>query len=146
MLTTNHSAWRTLCGAGAALVLCATGLVGQAAPQVCSLTKFVECDETMGCVETSPTGNGPAPTFLRVDRSGGAITILAPEERRGETTEIRHAIDVDGTSILTGTVGERGWSMSIVEQDGAMTMTITDSHVGFVVFGRCMAADRVGGG
>jgi hypothetical protein len=128
-------------GAGLSLLLGVTAVAAQATPLVCSLTQAVECDETLGCEPFSP--EIAAPTFLHVDLARNVVTILGPEERRGEETEIQTVADFEGHTILTGTQPDRGWSMSISKSDGSMSLTISDDHVGFVVFGRCIASDQL---
>ncbi|MFV1986416.1 MAG: hypothetical protein ACC682_04005 [Gemmatimonadota bacterium] len=140
---TGRRAFGVQCFAGASLSLLVSvsALAAQATPLVCSLTQAVECDETLGCETFSP--EIAAPTFLHIDLDRSVVTILGPEERRGEATEVQTVADFEGHTILTGTQRDRGWSMSISKADGGMSLTISDDHVGFVVFGRCIASDRL---
>ncbi len=128
------------------LALCLTPLLiaagGPAAdsPLVCSLVRAVECDGTLNC---GPPINtlGAAPTFLNVDLDGKRITILAPAERRGETTEIRAIERTEDRVVLTGIEAGRGWSMIIFEEDNSMILTMTAEGSGFVVFGNCIDSE-----
>ena len=139
-LTTNRSMTgvRSVAGAGITLLVCASALAAQASPLVCSIKQASECDESLGCETFAPED---AVSFLHVDVARNTVTILAPSERRGEVTEIQNSQSMDGLTVLTGTQLGRGWSMAIDNNDGVMTLTISDKHVGFVVFGRCIASD-----
>jgi hypothetical protein len=139
MIINGASATRGVAGAVLSLFLCVSALAAQASPLVCSLTFAIDCDETLGCADFQP--ELAAPTFLHIDAARSAVTILAPDERRGEVTEIMSAHDLENGEVLTGTQAARGWSMTIADTDGAMTLTISDKHVGLVVFGRCIAGD-----
>jgi len=119
-----------------ALALTAGVVQAQDSPLVCSVTKAVECDDKLHC--------GPlhesliTPTFLHVDAGQGAITILAPAERRGESTVIQAASQQADHYILGGMEDGKGWSMVIDRDDRSMTLTISDEYAGFVAFGHCV--------
>ncbi len=107
---------------------------------LCSLVRGVECNELLEC--GPPELDRPAPTFLRVDPDADHITLLAPEERRGEVTQIGAKMRDGDNLIMTGIEAERAWTMILSEADGKMALTINFGNTGYVVFGACMPADE----
>ena len=121
-------------------MLLASGTATDDGPLVCSIVRGVECDDGLNCGPMTST-RGAVPTFLDVDLDAGRITILAPDERRGEITEIRAIERTEDRVIMTGIEASRGWSMLIFEADGSMVLTMTAEGSGFVVFGQCIARE-----
>jgi hypothetical protein len=130
-----------LAGVKTAALLLVTLLPAAAVPgaedqYVCSLNKGVECDGDLNCGPPAP--QLPPPTFVHVDLDDNLITLLAPTERRGETTQIR-AVERDGDRvIMTGIEAGRSWSMILSETDGSATITVNFGDAAMVVFGQCM--------
>ena len=133
---------RTLVTAAALLItpsLLGAGVPGEAEAYVCSLTKAVECDSDLCGPPALP--DVPHPTFIRVDLDNNLITLLAPDERRGETTQIR-AIERSGDHVvMTGINAGRGWTMTLSETDGGAVITVNLEDAAFVVFAQCIAED-----
>ncbi len=133
---------RTLVTAAALLItpsLLGAGVRGEPDPYVCSLTKAVECDSDLCGPPALP--DTPHPTFIRVDLDNNLITLLAPDERRGETTQIR-AIERSGDHVvMTGINAGRGWTMTLSETDGGAVITVNLEDAAFVVFAQCIAED-----
>ncbi len=120
-------------------LLLGAGVRGEADPYVCSLTKAVECDSDL-CGPPAPP-DAPHPTFIRVDLDNNLVTLLAPAERRGETTQIR-AIERSGDHVvMTGINAGRGWTMTLSETDGGAVITVNLGDAAYVVFGQCIAED-----
>ena len=130
-------------------VLCMAPLIMAAGPLpidgplVCSITQAVECDSALSC--GAPEYLATPPSFLHVDLDNMAVTLLAPEERRGEVSPITGMEQRMDRVLLTGIDADRSWSMMILD-DGAMTLTIAAEESGFAVFGQCMAADQTSPG
>jgi hypothetical protein len=123
-------------------LLLAAGAAAQANPvYVCSIAQAIECDDQLQCGPPEPARTPP--TFLRVDIDRGVITLLAPAERRGETTQIGAAEHLGGQWSLTGIEAERAWNMVIADEDGSMTISITFPRAAWSVFGKCMPADQI---
>lgn len=136
------SGTRTTLALTLASLFMAAGAAAQAnAVFVCSLAQAIECDDELNCGPPEPARTPP--TFLRVDVDRKLITLLAPDERRGETTPIEHAKHDGGQWSLTGIEAERAWNMVIADDDGSMTISITFPRAAWSVFGKCMRADRV---
>ncbi|UCC83892.1 MAG: hypothetical protein JSW46_02865 [Gemmatimonadota bacterium] len=120
-------------------LLTAAAVPSDADQYVCSLTKVVECDSDLNCGPPAP--QLPPPTFIHVDLDDSLITLLAPAERRGETTQVR-AMERDGDRvIMSGIEAGRGWSMILSEADGSATITVNFGDAAMVVFGQCMPED-----
>ncbi len=107
---------------------------------LCSIVRGVECNELLEC--GPPELDRPAVTFLRVDPDADLITLLAPEERRGELTHIGTKSRDGSNLIMAGVEAGRAWTMILSEADGKMALTINFGDAGYVVFGACMPADQ----
>ncbi len=133
---------RTLVTAAALLItpsLLGAGVGGEAEAYVCSLIKAVECDSDL-CGPPAPP-DSPRPTFIRVDLDNNLITLLAPDERRGETTQIRAIVRSGDHVVMTGINAGRGWTMTLSETDGGAVITVNLEDAAFVVFAQCIAED-----
>ncbi len=108
-------------------------------PLVCSLARAIECSSDLSC--GAPEFLRTPASFVYVDLDAMAVTLLAPEERRGEITRITGMERREGRVLLSGIEGDRSWSVVILV-DGSMTLTIAAEASGFVVFGRCLPADQ----
>ncbi len=108
-------------------------------PLVCALARAVECASDLSC--GAPEFLRTPASFISVDFDAMAVTLLAPEERRGEITPITGMERREGRVLLSGIEGDRSWSVVILA-DGSMTLTIAAEASGFVVFGQCLAADQ----
>ena len=109
-------------------------------PILVSITQATECDQELGCAP--PLVDRPIPTFLRIDLKKKLVTIIAPMERKGETTVIEFVEQLEDRVILAGAESQRAWSL-LLNQDGTMTLSLSDVKVGFVVFGNWMLAEDV---
>ncbi len=107
---------------------------------VCSLSKGIECDGDLNCGPPAP--QQPKPTFIHLDLDDSRITLLAPPERRGETTRIRAMEREGGQLILSGIEAGRGWSLNMSESSGEMAITINFGDAAWVVFGQCIPEDQ----
>ena len=120
-------------------VMIAAGGPSTDGPLVCSLTRAIECASDLSC--GPPEFLRTPPSFIYVDFDAMAVTLLAPEERRGDVTRIIGMEEREDRVLLTGIEGDRSWSVMILD-DGAMSLTVAAEASGFVVFGRCLAADK----
>ena len=123
------------------VVLVATGASAQQGEYVCAPARAVECDADLNC--GPPAFQRPGATFFHVDLDDQAVTLLAPAERRGETTPIRF-MERDGDRVIVSGVQEgRAWSLIWAEADGSMTLTGNLGDAGWVIFGKCIPADQL---
>ena len=108
-------------------------------PLLCSLGRGIECASDLSC--GAPEFLRTPASFMYVDLDAMTVTLLAPEERRGEITRITGMERREGRVLLSGIEGDRSWSVMILV-DGSMTLTIAAEASGFVVFGQCLPADQ----
>ncbi len=120
-------------------VMMAAGRLPIDGPLMCSLARAIECASDLSC--GAPQFLRTPASFIYVDLDAMAVTLLAPEERRGEITRITGMERREGRALLSGIESDRSWSVMILD-DGSMTLTIAAEESGFVVFGRCLPADK----
>ena len=126
-------------------VLCMTPLMMAAGrlpidgPLVCSYVRAIECASDLSC--GAPEFLRTPTSFIYVDLDAMAVTVLAPEERRGDITRITHLERREDRLLLIGIENDRSWSVVILE-DGTMVLSIAAEASGFVVFGQCLPADQ----
>ncbi|MGZ8460467.1 MAG: hypothetical protein ACXWW2_08565 [Candidatus Deferrimicrobiaceae bacterium] len=103
--------------------------------RVCALTKAFDCLSDEGCKEVS-LEEMDLPRFVKIDLGAKAIASLDKRVSRPDTafTAIER---LEGMIVLHG-VDARGWSMSIAEGSGGLTLTASGEDEGFVVFGNCI--------
>jgi hypothetical protein len=121
------------------LALVAGPLPGNAAPYdgsvplLCAVSSIVECDSSGACERRQPEEAG-MPAFFRVDVGEKSVTAA---DGSGATAEVHEATRSDGRLILQGGQHGRGWSATIAEDTGKMTVAVVDHDAGFVIFGAC---------
>ncbi len=110
---------------------------------ICAISNFFECDVDTGCVPRTASELN-APQFLKIDIGKKAITPVgvAPSDRH--VSKIVSMAEIDGMIILQGMEdGDAkrkdgvGWSISMVEDTGEMTITASGRGAGFVGLGAC---------
>jgi len=123
-----------------ASLLAVVAASAQSTALVCSLTNGLECDSALDC--GPPAQPVPAPTFIHIDLDAGQITLLAPEERRGEVTQVQATTTADGQIALAGAEAGRAWGIVLDEGDLSLSVTITEEDAGIVAFGQCIPSDQ----
>jgi hypothetical protein len=114
--------------------------VASAESWVGAVQDIVECSDDGKCGPPDFRGTSPV-TFFHIDTNRKVITMLAPDERRGETTEIQTIREVEGTWFVAGVENERAWSMVITSR-GELTLSITMDGGTWSGFGKCMPAEH----
>jgi len=102
---------------------------------ICAYMQTYECNGEKKC-QRGDADDVRIPDFIRIDFDKKIITAL-DEERRGETTTIRHIERSEGRIILQGVEAGRGWSLLLSETTGETVLTVSDDQDAFVVFGEC---------
>ena len=122
------------------VLLAATGVSAQAAldtskPMVCAATEVVECATAGECARATPqTFN--LPVLFRIDLANKvAESAWAGEEKR--VSAIASVTEADGVSVLQGVDGMAGWSTTIDQSSGQMTVVSARPGVSYIVFGTC---------
>lgn len=103
------------------------------APLLCAVSTVVECESSGQC-ERRTLEDTNMPAFVRVNV--GERTVSAAGAN-GTPAEIRSTARLDGRLILQGGEHGRGWSATIDEDTGKMTVAVVDHDAGFVIFGAC---------
>jgi len=114
---------------GASLAMAADGDI-----RTCALTKGLECLPDEGCSDWTIQEMG-LPRFVRIDLNAKTITSLDKEVTRN--SKIATVERPEGLVVMHGTE-QRGWSMTLGEDSGALTLTAAGDNEGFIVFGSCM--------
>jgi hypothetical protein len=104
-------------------------------PLLCAVIEVLECEAGAGC-HRGDAESVNLPPFVKIDvpRKVLGTTEAAVVQRM---TPIRHVEQLDGQLILQGGENGRAWSLTIAQDTGKITATITDDQVGFVIFGVC---------
>ena len=76
------------------------------------------------------------PQFLNVDTKAMKVHTGAG----GRESPVRNIEHLNGNLIVQGGQDGRGWTMTVVEETGKMSATISSDGEGFVVFGACTLA------
>jgi hypothetical protein len=115
-----------------------------AQPLICASTEILECIPGAGCNRVTAQ-SVDAPQFMRIDFDAKSIS----SEWQGggaRVSEIERSEVVDGKLMLQGAEDGienvrdgLGWTLSIGQESGTMTLTGSGDAVGFVIFGACTA-------
>jgi hypothetical protein len=101
-------------------------------PMRCVPTVVTECGAEGEC-RRGTAASVNLPEFLKVDLK--AMKVYA--EGTGRDSPIRNLEHLNGILIIQGGQNGRGWTMTIGEETGRMSSTISTSDEGFVIFGAC---------
>ncbi len=120
-----------------AIFLClgAQALAEEGNARICTFTRAIECTIDDGCMEWSLQDMN-LPRFIRID-FGAKIIKSLDKSVQLDDTKISSIEQLGGMTILQG-IEQRGWSMELGNEDGALTMTASGEDHGIVVFGQCM--------
>ncbi|MGD2076390.1 MAG: hypothetical protein PVI91_09065 [Gammaproteobacteria bacterium] len=113
-------------------------------PLICASTEIMECIPGEGCNRVAADSVN-APQFMRIDFDAGSISSERSDGSRRISQIERHEI-VDGKLMLQGAEDGvedvrdgLGWTLSIAQETGRMTLSGSGDAVGFVIFGACTA-------
>jgi hypothetical protein len=128
----------TLLGAAllAASTVTAAAALDGSAPLLCAVTATVSCDAQGECVE-GPAEAVNLPVFLKIDvQKKVAQSVRAGGEQR--TSEILSTHKEEGSLVLLGVDQGAGWSTTIGESDGRLTLSVSGGGIGYIAFGACI--------
>ncbi|MBK5095364.1 MAG: hypothetical protein JJE32_06750 [Deltaproteobacteria bacterium] len=124
-----------------ALFLCgafsksATAAFDGSSPLLCVPIEVMECGANEGCFETTAESVN-IPQFIRIDfqkkTASGTLVDGAVREVGIERMEREN-----GMIVIQGGQQGRGWSATIGEETGKMTLTASGDRFGFIIFGAC---------
>ncbi len=128
--------WGLACGLLALAGAASANSYDGSKPLLCALHTSDVCVPVDGCSHGN-ADDANVPRFVRMDFKKDEIEIL-DEGRRGEITKIRAHSSADGRTMVQGIEGPRGWTVSIDQATGELTLAATGDELGFVVFGHCI--------
>ena len=103
---------------------------------LCVPTDAIQCEGAGNCFRVA-VEEVNLPRFVNVEFKQKRLrgTLLGGEE---QTTAIQNVLTpVDGRTILQGAENGRGWSMTIDQTTGDMSVAIAGDDIGFILFGVC---------
>jgi len=110
----------------------AAGKYDGSTPLLCVPISVTEC-ETDGECRRVTAARVNLPQFLRVDVKGMKIR----DQETGRESPIKNVERANGRVILQGAQGERGWTLTIADDTGKMSATVSADGEGFIIFGAC---------
>ncbi len=113
-------------------------------PLICASTEIQECIPIQGCNRVAAE-SVDAPQFMRIDFKAKSMSSERPDGGT-RVSQIERSEVVDGKLMLQGAEDGienirdgLGWTLSIGQETGTMTLTGSGDAVGFVIFGACTA-------
>ena len=110
----------------------AAGKYDGSVPLLCVPIVVTECGPDGECRRVTAESVN-LPQFLRVDVK--AMKVHTGEA--GRESPVRNLEHLNGNLIIQGGQDGRGWTLTISEETGRMSATISADGEGFVVFGAC---------
>lgn len=111
-------------------------------PLLCSIYQLYECDHPNGCIAVSPAQVNAMSHF---DVDFRSKTVTRSDSTTGQSSTIRSIDTIDRKLIIQGVEdGEEderdgaGWSVSILDPEGTMTMAIAGDGFGIMGLGACV--------
>lgn len=102
---------------------------------ICATVEVTECVSGQACTETSSVAM-EIPPFLRVNFEERVVT-----GKRANGEDLMAPISLvhrtEGGVLLQGEDDGLGWSMTLSEADGSMSLAVSGDFVGYVIFGNC---------
>ena len=106
-------------------------------PFVCTLVEVASCVPGHDCARENADAIG-VPHFYAIDVGRNEVGETRPDGSAGRTSKIDRVEHPPGALLLSGVEGDRGWTASIGEDSGKLSMAVVGDRVSFVVFGDCM--------
>lgn len=104
-------------------------------PLFCGATMVTECVPGGECVRGTPD-HFNLPVLLKIDIPNKKI-VSARVGGEQRVSAITSTADTDGVSVLQGVDGAAGWSATIVQSSGKMTVSSARPDLSHTVFGSC---------
>jgi hypothetical protein len=102
---------------------------------VCGANQSFDCGQDSTCIEDDAEAIG-LPSVLHVDLKSNQVVGTMPDGTDLKA-DFTGEVQKDGRIVLTGIQAGLGWTMTVAQATGAMTLTISGDDNGFVVFGSC---------
>lgn len=121
---------------GVSLGAPAKGLDGSS-PVLCAATEAVQCDAGATCTKGSAASVN-LPLFFRIDVAGKVVKTTS-ESGKERTSRVSTVTTDSDTIVLQGAEQGFGWTLTVGQSTGQMSLTASKSGVGYIVFGACTA-------
>lgn len=113
----------------------ASPLYAETSEVICATVEVTECVSGQACTETSSVAID-VPPFLRVNFEERMVT-----GKRANGDDLKAPISfvhrTEAGVLLQGEDDGLGWSMTLSETDGSMSLAVSGDFVGYVIFGNC---------
>ncbi len=104
-------------------------------PLLCVPIEVMDCEAGEGCIQTTAEDVN-IPQFIRVDfdkkMASGTL-----ENGMDREVGIERMERENGMIVIQGGQQGRGWTATIGEETGKMTLTASGDRFGFIIFGAC---------
>jgi len=105
---------------------------------ICALASTMRCAPGAGCVR-GEAGDINLDRFLEIDVASKSATGV----NSWRSTPIDHVSHDGGQLVMHGSQNARGWSVTISEETGEFTATVSGEKVAFVAFGACLFKEQI---
>lgn len=115
--------------------LASTTAVADTPNVICATVEVTECISGQSCDESTSVAMA-IPPFLRINFEERTIR---GKRATGEelVTKIVHVGRTEDGVVLQGIDDGLGWTMSLSEIDGSMSLAVSGDLLGYVIFGNC---------
>lgn len=120
------------------VALCAVNTAIADTPEVmCATVEVIECVSAHSCIKTSSVAVA-IPSFLRINFED---RVISGKRVNGDDlkADIKSVHRTEEGVLLQGIDEGLGWSMTLTEADGSMSLAVSGDLVGYVIFGNCTA-------
>ena len=93
--------------------------------KICSVVHYQECYSGGECFDAPIDDPGDTPGFMTIDREAGVVHASEPRFS-DRSSPILTSTEEEGRIMLTGVQDGRAWSITVVEETGAMSLAISD--------------------
>lgn len=107
---------------------------------LCAVVHVVECNADRECSENGLEVLADLGSFFSIDLNAGVIASTGPQSN-DRSAPILTSSNEDGRLMLAGHQGGRGWSLTLVEETGEVSLSISDPDGAILVFGNCLATE-----
>jgi len=116
--------------------LASTTAVAATPNVMCATVEVTECVSGLPCDESTSVAMA-IPPFLRINFEERTIRGKRANDEE-LVTEIVNVRRTDDGVVLQGIDEGLGWTMSLSEADGSMSLAVSGDLLGYVIFGNCM--------
>jgi len=101
----------------------------------CAASQAIVCSEQGECTRGLPE-TVSLPRMFKIGLKAQEVASLTPGGER-RTSKVLNLVKENGLYVLQGAEGGKGWTATVNEGDGRLTVTASSSGEAYVVFGVC---------